>query len=109
MLAVPLARVSPRSDALSILLCHTPQSHARATSTITSRSRAARAQNADSDLMLARRIRRDIAERGRDVEGVLDQYLRFVKRSYDNFVYPSSKYADLVGRSSSLGTPVRQS
>ncbi len=46
--------------------------------------------------MLARRIRRDIAERGRDVAGVLDQYLRFVKRSYDNFVYPSSKYADLV-------------
>lgn len=30
-------------------------------------------QNADSDLMLARRIRRDIAERGRDVDGVLDQ------------------------------------
>jgi uridine kinase len=53
-------------------------------------------QNADSDLMLARRIRRDIAERGRDVEGVLTQYLRFVKNSYDNFVFPSSKFADIV-------------
>jgi len=52
--------------------------------------------NADSDLMLARRIRRDISERGRDVEGVLSQYLRFVKNSYDNFVFPSSKFADII-------------
>lgn len=29
----------------------------------------------DSDLMLARRIRRDVAERGRSVEGVLDQFV----------------------------------
>ncbi|KAG8962238.1 Uridine kinase [Tulasnella sp. 425] len=50
----------------------------------------------DSDLMLARRIKRDTTERGRDVEGILDQYLRFVKPSYDNFVYPSSKYADII-------------
>ncbi|KAK4685916.1 uridine kinase, partial [Tremellales sp. Uapishka_1] len=52
--------------------------------------------NCDSDLMLARRIKRDIAERGRDVDGVLDQYLRFVKNSYDNFVQPSSKFADVI-------------
>ncbi|KAG9018045.1 hypothetical protein FRB90_012548 [Tulasnella sp. 427] len=50
----------------------------------------------DSDLMLARRIKRDTTERGRDVEGILDQYLGFVKPSYDNFVYPSSKYADII-------------
>ena len=30
-------------------------------------------QNCDSDLMLARRITRDVKERGRDVEGILDQ------------------------------------
>ncbi|BEJ00368.1 hypothetical protein CcaverHIS631_0502250 [Cutaneotrichosporon cavernicola] len=52
--------------------------------------------NCDSDLMLARRIRRDTVERGRDVNGILDQYLRFVKSSYDNFVQPSSKYADII-------------
>ncbi|KLT40937.1 uridine kinase [Cutaneotrichosporon oleaginosum] len=52
--------------------------------------------NCDSDLMLARRIRRDTVERGRDVDGILDQYLRFVKSSYDNFVQPSSKYADII-------------
>jgi len=50
----------------------------------------------DSDLMLARRIRRDVAERGRDVGGVIDQYLRFVKPAYDNFVLPSSRHADII-------------
>jgi len=65
--------------------------------------------------MLARRIKRDVAERGRSVEGVLDQfvpflvdecsllkrvdrYLRYVKPSFDNFVGPSAKYADIVCR-----------
>ena len=35
--------------------------------------------NADSDVCLARRLRRDIVERGRDVDSVLAQYERFVK------------------------------
>ncbi|KAF9003983.1 armadillo/beta-catenin/plakoglobin [Cyathus striatus] len=51
---------------------------------------------ADSDLMLARRIKRDVKERGRNVEGVLDQYLRYVKPSYDNFVRPTAAYADII-------------
>ncbi|PFH53005.1 hypothetical protein AMATHDRAFT_1730 [Amanita thiersii Skay4041] len=50
----------------------------------------------DSDLMLARRIRRDVEERGRTVSGILDQYLRFVKPSYDNFVQPTSSHADII-------------
>lgn len=50
----------------------------------------------DSDLMLARRIKRDVKERGRSVEGVLDQYLRFVKPSYDNFVRPTASHADVI-------------
>ncbi|KAI8980099.1 armadillo/beta-catenin/plakoglobin [Trametes punicea] len=50
----------------------------------------------DSDLMLARRIRRDVQERGRSVEGVLEQYLRFVKPAYDNFVQPTSRYANII-------------
>ncbi|KAH7925492.1 armadillo beta-catenin plakoglobin [Leucogyrophana mollusca] len=50
----------------------------------------------DSDLMLARRIQRDVKERGRSVEGVLEQYLRYVKPAYDNFVQPASRYADIV-------------
>ncbi len=67
---------------------------------------------ADSDLMLARRIARDTKERGRTVDGILEQYvllnclgklaynlpryLRYVKPSYDNFVLPSSRHADIV-------------
>ncbi|KZT59137.1 uridine kinase [Calocera cornea HHB12733] len=50
----------------------------------------------DSDLMLARRLRRDIKERGRTVDGVLTQYLRFVKPAFDNFVGPTAKYADII-------------
>ncbi|KZP11020.1 armadillo/beta-catenin/plakoglobin [Athelia psychrophila] len=50
----------------------------------------------DSDLMLARRIKRDVTERGREVEGILEQYLRYVKPSYDNFVGPTSRHADII-------------
>ncbi|TFK40396.1 armadillo/beta-catenin/plakoglobin [Crucibulum laeve] len=50
----------------------------------------------DSDLMLARRIKRDVKERGRDVHGILDQYLRYVKPSYDNFVRPTATHADII-------------
>lgn len=46
--------------------------------------------------MLARRIERDVKERGRSVEGILEQYLRFVKPSYDNFVRPTAAYADII-------------
>jgi uridine kinase len=46
--------------------------------------------------MLARRIKRDVAERGRDTQGILDQYLRFVKPAYDAFVLPTARYADMV-------------
>lgn len=50
----------------------------------------------DSDLMLARRIKRDVNERGRQVDGILDQYLRYVKPSYDNFVRPTAAHADII-------------
>jgi uridine kinase len=43
----------------------------------------------DSDVRLCRRLRRDIAERGRDVNGVLAQYERFVKPAFDEFVQPT--------------------
>ncbi|KAI0749410.1 armadillo/beta-catenin/plakoglobin [Daedaleopsis nitida] len=50
----------------------------------------------DSDLMLARRIKRDVQERGREVDGILQQYLRYVKPAYDNFVQPTSRYAHII-------------
>ncbi|CAM0952216.1 unnamed protein product [Alopecurus aequalis] len=50
----------------------------------------------DADIRLARRIRRDNLERGRSVISVLDQYGRFVKPAFDDFVLPSKKYADVI-------------
>ena len=50
----------------------------------------------DSDIRLARRLTRDIAERGRDPKGVIDMYLRFVKPSFDLWVDPFRRHADVV-------------
>ncbi|CAO3572297.1 unnamed protein product [Mortierella alpina] len=50
----------------------------------------------DVDICLARRIKRDVAERGFDVAGVLKLYQRFVKPSYDTYVYPTKRNADVV-------------
>ncbi len=48
------------------------------------------------DLRLARRIRRDVVERGRDVPGVLNQYLNTVRAAHYRHTYPAMFEADLV-------------
>ena len=50
----------------------------------------------DSDIRLVRRLRRDIMERGRDLVGVLKQYNKFVKTSFDYYIAPSVTHADLI-------------
>lgn len=50
----------------------------------------------DADVRLIRRIRRDVAKRGRSLESVLNQYLATVKPMHEQFVEPSKKNADLV-------------
>eukprot|EP01024_Parvocaulis_polyphysoides_P042756 TRINITY_DN3902_c0_g1_i2.p1 TRINITY_DN3902_c0_g1~~TRINITY_DN3902_c0_g1_i2.p1 ORF type:complete len:477 (-),score=52.82 TRINITY_DN3902_c0_g1_i2:194-1624(-) len=50
----------------------------------------------DDDVRLARRIQRDIEQRGRDLEGVLRQYTTFVKPMFDQFVAPSRRHADVI-------------
>lgn len=50
----------------------------------------------DSDIRLARRLRRDITERGRELRGVLEQYERFVKPAVENFIEPSMMHADII-------------
>ena len=50
----------------------------------------------DADIRLARRLERDINERGRDIEGVIQQYTRFVKPSYDHYIAPTMIFADLI-------------
>lgn len=50
----------------------------------------------DADVRLLRRLRRDILERKRSVEGVLDQYERFVRIMHLEFVEPTKRYADII-------------
>eukprot|EP01130_Rhizamoeba_saxonica_P011164 TRINITY_DN4622_c0_g1_i1.p1 TRINITY_DN4622_c0_g1~~TRINITY_DN4622_c0_g1_i1.p1 ORF type:complete len:180 (-),score=43.66 TRINITY_DN4622_c0_g1_i1:32-571(-) len=50
----------------------------------------------DCDTRLARRVVRDINDRGRSLEGVLSQYERFVKPAFDSYIMPTKKLADVV-------------
>ncbi len=50
----------------------------------------------DDDIRLIRRIRRDIIERGRELENVLKQYEKFVRPMHHEFVEPSKRYADII-------------
>ena len=50
----------------------------------------------DSDIRLARRLKRDIMERGRDLEGVIKQYNQFVKPMFDFYIQPSMVHADII-------------
>lgn len=52
--------------------------------------------DADPDIRLIRRIRRDTAVRGRTLESVLDQYLSTVQPMHLQFVEPSKRYADVI-------------
>lgn len=52
--------------------------------------------DSDSDIRLARRMQRDILERGRNVESVLNQYLETVKPSHLAFIEPTKKNADII-------------
>jgi uridine kinase len=52
--------------------------------------------DAEPDVRLARRIRRDVAERGRTVESILDMYEATVQPMHALFVEPSKKFADVV-------------
>nr|XP_056708980.1 uridine-cytidine kinase-like 1 isoform X2 [Euleptes europaea] len=50
----------------------------------------------DSDIRLVRRLKRDIMERGRDVVGVIKQYSKFVKPSFEQYIEPTMQAADIV-------------
>ena len=50
----------------------------------------------DADLRLARRILRDVRDRGRSMESVIMQYTSTVKPMHEEFVEPSKKYADVI-------------
>ena len=52
--------------------------------------------DADADIRLIRRIRRDMAKRGRPLDEILDQYLTTVQPMHLQFVEPSKRYADVI-------------
>ncbi|MFY8097741.1 uridine kinase [Flavobacterium sp.] len=52
--------------------------------------------HADSDERLIRRLRRDIAERGRDMEEVLNRYQNTLKPMHEQFIEPTKAYADII-------------
>jgi uridine kinase len=48
------------------------------------------------DIRFIRRLRRDVAERGRTVDSVIEQYLNTVRPMHMQFVEPSKRYADII-------------
>jgi uridine kinase len=50
----------------------------------------------DADTRFIRRLQRDIADRGRTVQSVIEQYLGTVKPMHLDFVEPSKRYADII-------------
>jgi uridine kinase len=50
----------------------------------------------DADIRFIRRLERDISERGRTTENVINQYLRTVRPMHLDFVEPSKRYADII-------------
>jgi uridine kinase len=52
--------------------------------------------DADADTRFIRRLQRDVAERGRTMESVVEQYLGSVKPMHFEFVEPSKRYADII-------------
>ena len=52
--------------------------------------------HADTDERLIRRLKRDISERGRDIEEVLSRYQNTLKPMHDQFIEPMKEYADMI-------------
>ncbi len=52
--------------------------------------------DADADLRVVRRLLRDVSERGRSPQSVIDQYLNMVRPMHLEFVEPSKRYADII-------------
>ena len=49
-----------------------------------------------ADIRFIRRLQRDIAERGRTLESVIEQYTQVVRPGHFNFIEPMKEYADLI-------------
>jgi uridine kinase len=58
-----------------------------------------------ADLRLIRRLRRDVAERGRTTDSILEQYMTTVRPSHELFIEPSKRYADVIVPEGGLNRP----
>ncbi len=61
--------------------------------------------DADPDVRFIRRLERDVAERGRTPESVIEQYLTTVRPMHQQFVEPSKRYADVILPHGGLNDP----
>lgn len=52
--------------------------------------------DASPEIRFARRIKRDLQERGNDIDTIINRYLTFVKPSYDTHILPTKAIADIV-------------
>jgi uridine kinase len=52
--------------------------------------------SAPDDIRLIRRIKRDVSERGRDIDSIIEQYLNFVRPMYIEYIKPTKNYADII-------------
>ncbi|WP_108669501.1 uridine kinase [Peribacillus acanthi] len=50
----------------------------------------------DADIRILRRLSRDINERGRTIESVIEQYVNVVRPMHNQFIEPSKRYADII-------------
>lgn len=50
----------------------------------------------DDDIRIIRRIKRDMMERGRSLDSIIEQYTTVVKPMYHQFIEPSKRYADII-------------
>jgi uridine kinase len=54
----------------------------------------------DADLRIIRRMLRDIKERGRTIDSVIDQYVGVVRPMHNQFIEPTKRYADIIEKHS---------
>ena len=50
----------------------------------------------DDDIRIIRRIQRDMEERGRSLDSIINQYMATVKPMYHQFIEPTKRYADII-------------
>lgn len=57
------------------------------------------------DIRFIRRLQRDVADRGRTAQSVIDQYLETVRPAHERFIEPSKQYADVIIPEGGLNRP----